>query len=32
VAAVNSTSVGERVILPDSLRGGVTAPTDQFKN
>ena len=32
VAAVQSTSVGERVVLPDSLRGAVTAPSEQFKN
>ena len=32
VAAVQSSSVGERVVLPESLRGNVTAPNEQFNN
>ena len=32
IAAVKSTSVGDRVELPDSLKGEIAAPTGQFKN
>ena len=32
IAAVKSTSVGERVELPNSLKGGIAAPSGQFKN
>ena len=32
IAAVKSTSVGERVELPDSLKGAIAAPSEQFKN
>ena len=32
IAAVKSTSVGERVQLPDSLKGNIAAPSEQFKN
>ena len=32
IAAVKSTSVGERVKLPDSLKGNIAAPSEQFKN
>ena len=32
IAAVKSTSVNERVELPDSLKGSIAAPSEQFKN
>jgi glucose/arabinose dehydrogenase len=32
IAAVKSSSVGERVELPASLRGDIAAPSEQFKN
>ena len=32
IAAVKSTSVNERVELPDSLKGNIAAPNEQFRN
>ena len=32
IAPIKSSSVGERVVLPESLRGDVTAPSEQFRN
>ena len=32
IAAVRSSSTGDRVELPDSLKGDIAAPNEQFKN